>query len=121
MLVASFMLAVPVIYEKYDKLATLARAMKVPRVSFILTGAETSLSLLIACVSNQNSVIYSIDPGLDLLLPSQRGPKPGAKMLTMTLTLTREMTSRMASRVGVVPRRPVPSSCGLPLVRVLSL
>ncbi|KAK0193619.1 hypothetical protein F5146DRAFT_1031459 [Armillaria mellea] len=50
MLVASFMLAVPVIYEKYDKLATLARAMKVPRVSFILTGAETSLSLLIAFI-----------------------------------------------------------------------
>ncbi|KAK0469956.1 uncharacterized protein EV420DRAFT_1258036 [Desarmillaria tabescens] len=50
MLVASVMLAVPVIYEKYDKLATLARAMKVLRVGFILTGAETSLSLLIAFV-----------------------------------------------------------------------
>lgn len=50
MLIASFMLAVPVIYEKYDKLARLARMMKELRVGFILTGAGTTLSLLIACV-----------------------------------------------------------------------
>ena len=41
---------IPVIYEKYDKGARLARALKEPRVSFILAGAGTTVTLLIACV-----------------------------------------------------------------------
>lgn len=45
------MLTVPVLYEKYDKFIRLARALKELRVSFILTGAGTGVSLLIACVS----------------------------------------------------------------------
>jgi hypothetical protein len=43
-----FVLLVPVIYEKYDKFARLARALKETRVSFILSGAGTAVSLLIA-------------------------------------------------------------------------
>lgn len=44
------MLLIPVIYEKYDKMARLARALKEVRVGFILSGAGTTFSLLIACV-----------------------------------------------------------------------
>jgi hypothetical protein len=43
-----FMLFVPVIYEKYDRLAKLARTLKEVRVTFILTGTGTIVSLLIA-------------------------------------------------------------------------
>lgn len=43
-----FILLVPVIYEKYDKGARLARALKETRVSFILSGTGTAVSLLIA-------------------------------------------------------------------------
>ncbi|KIY64050.1 hypothetical protein CYLTODRAFT_469764 [Cylindrobasidium torrendii FP15055 ss-10] len=48
--IASFMLAVPVVYERYDKLARLARIMKELRVGFILTGTGSTLSLLIAFI-----------------------------------------------------------------------
>ncbi|EGN99047.1 hypothetical protein SERLA73DRAFT_90203 [Serpula lacrymans var. lacrymans S7.3] len=47
---ALFMLFVPVIYEKYDRFARLARAMKEVRVGFILTGTGVTLSLLIAFI-----------------------------------------------------------------------
>jgi hypothetical protein len=47
---SSFMLAVPVLYEKYDRFSTLARAMKELRVAFILCGTSTGVALLIACV-----------------------------------------------------------------------
>ncbi len=43
-----FLLLVPVIYEKYDKGARLARALKEVRVGFILSGAGTAVSLLIS-------------------------------------------------------------------------
>ena len=43
-----FILLVPVIYEKYDKGARLSRALKETRVSFILSGTGTAVSLLIA-------------------------------------------------------------------------
>lgn len=43
-----FILLVPVVYEKYDKGARLARALKEIRVAFILSGAGTAVSLLIA-------------------------------------------------------------------------
>jgi len=46
-----FMLLVPVVYEKYDKLARLARALKEVRVGFILNGSGTVLNFLIAYVS----------------------------------------------------------------------
>jgi hypothetical protein len=44
------MLSIPVAYEKYDKLASLARTLKEVRVSFILTGVGLTFSLLIALV-----------------------------------------------------------------------
>jgi hypothetical protein len=50
MLLSTFMLFVPVAYEKYDKLVRLARALREVRVSFILTGAGLIFSLLIASV-----------------------------------------------------------------------
>lgn len=43
-----FLLMVPVIYEKYDKGARLARALKEVRVGFILTATGVTVSLLIA-------------------------------------------------------------------------
>lgn len=46
------MLLVPVVYEKYDKLARVARALREVRVGFILNGSGTVLSLLIAYVSH---------------------------------------------------------------------
>lgn len=51
MALSSFMLVVPVVYEKYDKLARLARALKEVRVGFILNGTGTVLNLLLAYVS----------------------------------------------------------------------
>jgi hypothetical protein len=47
---STFMLLVPVIYEKYDKLMTIARLMKEVRVGFILTGTGTIVSLLISFI-----------------------------------------------------------------------
>lgn len=47
MFTALFMLLVPVIYEKYDKLIRLARALKEVRVGFILAGAGLTLTFLI--------------------------------------------------------------------------
>ncbi|KAI0648892.1 hypothetical protein C8Q79DRAFT_998843 [Trametes meyenii] len=45
-----FLLLVPVVYEKYDKGARLARALKEVRVGFILSGTGTAVSLLIAFI-----------------------------------------------------------------------
>ncbi|KAF8072156.1 hypothetical protein FPV67DRAFT_1412228 [Lyophyllum atratum] len=50
MVLSSFMLLVPVIYEKYDKFVRLARALKEVRVSFILTAVGTTCSLLISFI-----------------------------------------------------------------------
>ncbi|KIK34717.1 hypothetical protein CY34DRAFT_812743 [Suillus luteus UH-Slu-Lm8-n1] len=48
---ALFLLFVPVVYEKYDKLIRLARALKEVRVGFILVGSGCIFSLLIAFVT----------------------------------------------------------------------
>lgn len=48
MILSLLLLLVPVIYEKYDKGARLARAFKEIRVGFILVGSGTTFSLLIA-------------------------------------------------------------------------
>jgi hypothetical protein len=53
-----FMLLVPVAYEKYDKFARLARALKEVRVGFILGGSGTVFSLLIASVPLLHSRMY---------------------------------------------------------------
>ncbi|KAL6307572.1 hypothetical protein BKA93DRAFT_727476 [Sparassis latifolia] len=45
-----FLLLVPVVYEKYNKGARLARAMAEPRVSFIFTGSGVAVSLLISFI-----------------------------------------------------------------------
>jgi len=57
---ALFLLCVPVIYEKYNKLTRLALGLKEVRVGFILVGSGSIFSLLIACV-----VIF---PTIDLVL-----------------------------------------------------
>lgn len=51
------MLLSPVIYEKYDKGARLARALKEIRVGFILSALGLGVSLLISYVSH---VLYFI-------------------------------------------------------------
>jgi len=48
---STFLLFVPVIYEKYDKFGPLARALQEVRVSFILTGVGSTFSLLIAFIT----------------------------------------------------------------------
>ncbi|KAG8213158.1 hypothetical protein J3R82DRAFT_11566 [Butyriboletus roseoflavus] len=48
---SSFLLFVPVVYEKYDKFGRLARALQEVRVGFILTGTGCTFSLLIAFVT----------------------------------------------------------------------
>lgn len=50
MFLSAFMLAIPVLYEKYDKFIRLARALKEVRVGFILTGLGAGASLLIAFI-----------------------------------------------------------------------
>ncbi|KAF6757140.1 hypothetical protein DFP72DRAFT_891798 [Ephemerocybe angulata] len=45
-LLSSFMLLVPVAYERYDKFVQLARTLKEVRVSFILTGTGTTFSFV---------------------------------------------------------------------------
>ncbi|KAF8899881.1 hypothetical protein CPB84DRAFT_1815505 [Gymnopilus junonius] len=50
MCLSAFMLAVPVVYEKHDRLVRLARALKEVRVGFILTGTGLTFSLLIAFI-----------------------------------------------------------------------
>ncbi|KAG6811200.1 hypothetical protein H0H92_008562 [Tricholoma furcatifolium] len=50
MFLSALLLAVPVVYEKHDKLVRLARAFKEVRVSFILTGTGVVTSLLIAFI-----------------------------------------------------------------------
>jgi len=47
---SAVMLAVPVIYEKYDKFNRLARAMKELRVAYIMAGTGTACALLIAFI-----------------------------------------------------------------------
>jgi len=49
-LMSLFMLVIPVIYERYDKFAQLARTLKEVRVSFILAGTGTAASLLTGLV-----------------------------------------------------------------------
>lgn len=49
-LLSSFMLLVPVAYEKYNRLIRLAHAVREVRVSFIMTGTGVTFSLLIAYV-----------------------------------------------------------------------
>lgn len=48
MFLSSFMLFVPVVHEKYDKLTRVARALREVRVGFILTSTGVTASLLIA-------------------------------------------------------------------------
>ncbi|KAG5716478.1 hypothetical protein E4T56_gene9642 [Termitomyces sp. T112] len=50
MFLSAFMLAVPVVNEKHDKLVRLARALKEVRVGFILTGTGVAASLLISFI-----------------------------------------------------------------------
>lgn len=61
LLLSSFLVAVPVIYDKYDKLHKLARALRELRVGFIVNGAGAILTLLAAYVSR--SVFASKDIG----------------------------------------------------------
>jgi hypothetical protein len=67
MLLSAFMLMVPVVYEKYDKLARLARGLKEIRVGFILSGYGTLFSLLIAYVDSGFAVTMIFNTFTDSL------------------------------------------------------
>jgi hypothetical protein len=47
---ALFLLLVPVVNEKFDKLTRLARALKEDRTTFVLVGTGTTLTFLLAYV-----------------------------------------------------------------------
>jgi biotin transporter BioY len=60
MFLSSFMLFVPVVHEKYDKFARLARAFREVRVGFILTCIGVTFSLLIAWVLQAFRYIFTV-------------------------------------------------------------
>lgn len=80
------MLLVPVAYEKYDKLARLARALKEIRVGFILTGTGVAFSLLIAYAAHSPWLRHTADVTLyaDSLSLSRHGHNLAAKTLRTT-------------------------------------
>jgi hypothetical protein len=51
MFLALFLLLVPLVNEKYDKLTRLARALKEERASFVLVGTGTTLTFLLAFIT----------------------------------------------------------------------
>ena len=95
---ATFMLLVPVISEKYDKLNRLARGIQEVRVGFILTGTGTAISLLLACVAHTsfnipfkrlNTIHHSVSSR-----PSPHGHKKAARTQTTIQMRTNVMTLR---------------------------
>lgn len=50
MLLALFLLLVPLFNEKYNKLTRVARALKEERANFVLVGTGTTLTFLLAYV-----------------------------------------------------------------------
>ena len=74
-----FLLLVPVVYEKYDKLARLSRALKEVRVGFILNGSGTVLNLLIAYVSSLLLVRALNDPNSSFITTISAWTQPGCK------------------------------------------
>lgn len=107
------MLLTPVIYEKYDKGARLARALKELRVGFILAGTGVSVSLLIAYVAfvylyRYLFLIYCEDSSLRFL----PGLNLDARTLIKTQTLIKATISRKDSTVSATLRKPVPFSSG---------
>ena len=50
MLLALFLLLVPLLNEKYNKLTRVARALKEDRTTFVLVGTGTALTFLLAYV-----------------------------------------------------------------------
>jgi hypothetical protein len=115
---AVFLLFVPVVYEKYDKLIRLARALKEVRVGFILVGSGCIFSLLIACVFILPPLISVLTSGCtDLSPPSQRGQRLGAKTRITILMQALATRLRAVSLVGAVRRKQALYSFGWRLVR----
>jgi hypothetical protein len=50
MVLALFLLLVPLVNEKYDKFTRVARALKEDRAMFVLVGTGTALTFLLAYV-----------------------------------------------------------------------
>jgi len=73
MFLALFLLLVPLVNEKYDKLTRLARALKEDRASFVLVGTGTTLTFLLAYVMSialnysmlNIAKFYNLNFGLD--------------------------------------------------------
>lgn len=79
---SSFLLAVPVIYDKYDKLRGLARALRVQRVAFICNGIGIFLSLLSAQVLSKSvplSFLFSYSFITTISVFTQAGCKDASK------------------------------------------
>lgn len=114
-----FLMFVPVIYEKYDKFARLARALQEIRVGFILTATGCTFSLLIACVAFHTALtspFLTFPLSLDSSPPSQHGQNQGAKMPTMIPMHHWARILSMACPHGAARRKPGAYSSGSPLV-----
>jgi hypothetical protein len=115
---ALFLLFVPVVYEKYNKLIRIARTLKEVRVGFILVGSGCIFSLLIACVFILLPLIPVLTPGCtDLSPPYQHGQRLGAKTRPTILMRALATRLRVLSLDGVVRRKQALYSFGWRLVR----
>lgn len=76
---SSVMLAVPVLYEKYDKFSRLARAMKELRVAFILAGAGSSFTFLIAWVLHFQLLLQMLRVSSRFIVTVSAWTEPGCK------------------------------------------
>lgn len=76
---SAFMLFVPVIYEKFDKLVRLARAMKEVRVGFILAGVGATFSLLVSQVSFICYILTSLNIPCRFIVTISAWTEPGCK------------------------------------------
>lgn len=117
MFLALFLVFVPVVNEKFDKMTRVARAIKEDRASFVLVGTGTVFTFLVAYV-----VTSSLN---DLKLKFFKGSSPqsllGHRLAARTQRTTLMprllvMTSPMVWAAGVPPKRRAPSFSGWLLV-----
>jgi len=138
LLLSSFLLAVPIIYDKYDKFHGVARALRELRVGFIVNGAGAILTLLAAyvfslslrtrtlggapcppCPCKSNGNLNQFSSGSPR--PSLLGPRLGARMPRRTLLpRKRASNSWQSSQTGAVLRNLELCSSGSVLVRFVS-
>lgn len=100
------MLLVPVIYDKYDRLVRLSRAMQEDRVHFILSATGVGWLLLIRFVARPSSMLSNLFSHIAVSSLSFRpSQSQAARTLIMTPMLILGMVSKMHCLDGALPRR----------------